>query len=232
MSKKKWITVIGLCVSLAIISSLAVLAADNAQTKIPKDFFAKFGKIVKHYNDSSDGKVGFKVGNIQVPMSEVEKKKELLEQAGNSNVTYDEVVKRIVKDKLLMEEAKNRGIEISLEQAQKRSLQEKEEIYSNSSNDQVVAVEEYIKALGINSDEYWNNYNAKEYQVYMTVNALYDDIIKEAEKNGNIEKFFKKTGEAKKIQKKFVEDYVENLLKDAKIDVVDSDLKDKLKEIK
>lgn len=232
MSKKKWIVLIGLCVSLAIISSLAVLASDNNQTPIPKDFFAKFGKVVKYYNDNSDSKVAFKVGNIQVSVSEVEKKKALLEKMGNSNVTYDEAVKRIAKNDLLLEEAKRRGIEISFEAAQKRSLQEKGEIYNNSSSDQVAAVEEYIKALGISSDEYWNNYNAKEYQIYMTVNALYEDIIKEAEKNGTIEKFPTETGETKQIQKKFVEDYAENLLKDAKIDVVDNDLKGKLKEIK
>ncbi|MBZ4666174.1 hypothetical protein [Mahella sp.] len=232
MSKKKWIAVVMLCVSLAVIIALPAFASNNAQIKIPRDFFVKFAKTIKYYNGNNDSKVAFKIGNIQVPVSEVEKKKELLEQAGNGNVTYDEVVKSIARNKILLEEAKKRGIEITFEQAKKRSLQEKDEIYKNADKDQIAAVEEYIKALGISSDEYWNDYNAKEYQIYMTVNALYEDIIKEAEQGGKIEKFPSKTGETKEIQKKFVEDYIENFLNNTKIEVVDSDLKGKLKEIK
>lgn len=232
MSKKKWVAVVMFCVSLAVIIALPAFASSDAQTKIPRDFFVKFAKTIKYYNDNNDSKVAFKIGNIQVPLSEVEKKKELLEQAGNRHVTYDEVVKSIARNKILLEEAKKRGIEITFEQAKKRSLQEKDEIYKNADKDQIAAVEEYIKALGISSDEYWNDYNAKEYQIYMTVNALYEDIIKEAEQNGAIEKFTNQTGEAKEIQKKFVEDYIENLLNNTKIEVVDNGLKGKLKEIK
>lgn len=51
MSKKKWIAVVMLCVSLAVIIALPAFASNNAQIKIPRDFFVKFAKTIKYRLD-------------------------------------------------------------------------------------------------------------------------------------------------------------------------------------
>jgi len=108
----------------------------------------------------------------------------------------------------------------------KNSLQEKEKLYNSGTSDKDrEAVLEYIKALGMSDDEYWNEYNVKQYKNYLAENTLYNQVTKDAENSGEIKSENVSQSDFVKIKKQYFSDYKDDLYRNANIDFKDSSLK-------
>lgn len=225
MKKNKIIT-LAIVLIVAISCSTIIFANNSDLGTSLKSKFSNFGKINMKYSKDQDKTVAFTVNGEDITLSQFNKRKELDEQAGKTNIKDSDVIKSIVKNKSLLTEAKKRGIVISDEEAKSKSLQEKEKLYdSATSNEDREAVLEYITSLGISDDEYWNDYNVKQYKDYLAVNALYEQVTKDAEDNGNIKSEKTNQSDFILIKKQYFADYTDNLCKNAVIDFKDISLK-------
>jgi len=211
---------------IAIISCSAIIFANNDVGASLKNKLSTFGKITFKYFNNQDKTVAFTVNGEDITLSQFNERKELEQARGDSNVKDSDVIKSLVKNKLLLNEVKKRGIVISDEEAMKNSLQEKENLYGSGTSDKDrEAVLEYIKALGMSDDEYWNEYNVKQYKNFLAENTLYNQVTKDAENSGKIKSENINQSDFNKIKKQYFSDYKDDLYSNANIDFKDSSLK-------
>lgn len=238
MMKRKKILVLFTMVMVCIVITVIAFSAnkkigiDNdlteskCTTEYPSDIFSKYANIKRKY-DSKEQHVAVKIGNSNIYRKEIEEQKEMLELIRNEAVSYEEVVKNIASNLLLLEEAKRNNIEITFEEALKLSLEEKKifEDMNRTPEDQRIAIKEYIKALGISEEEYWNDYHVKENQKYYAIEALNKLVIEKAIKEEKI----KSTGSADTTEiQKYLDSYKDDIYINAKKEIVDNELKVKL----
>lgn len=218
---------------LTVLSLIIVLGfssfiyAQNDENEL-KSKFSNFGTISKKYMDldSKDNTIAFTINGEEITINKINEKKELEQALGKTNIKDSEVVKSIIKNKTLLQQAKKLGVTVSDEEAKNASLHEKELLYDNhTSNEDREAVLEYIKSLGISEDEYWNVYNVKQYKDFLAVNKLYEIVTKDAVimKSDAIN-----SSETLEIKKQYFAKYTEDLYNNAIIEYINADLKLKI----
>jgi hypothetical protein len=237
MKRKKTLTLLTVVMACIVITTTGFSANKNMSigndlieskctTEYPNDAFSKFANIKRDYG-SKEQHVAVKVGSNNITKEKIEEQKEVLELIRNEAVSYEEVVKNIASNLLLLEEAKRNNIEITFEEALKLSLEEKKifDDPNRTPKDQKIAIKEYIKALGISEEEYWNDYHVKENQKYYTIEALNKLVTEKAVKEGKLRSA--KNDNTVEIQQ-YLDRYKDDLYKNAKKEIVDNELKVKL----
>lgn len=164
MNKKSKRIIIGITL---VFSSIVFIAASNNYTK-PKNMKekAQYSTFLKSTNDAS--KVVATVDGNPITKNDVDNAK-LFRQ---DNLSDKEMIDRLIKNKLLKEEAPKLGVHVTLEEAKEEALRQKNIIESNSSEEDKQKISDIIAGLGITPKQYWNEYVPMEYQKIMTIEKV------------------------------------------------------------
>ncbi|MDK2800128.1 MAG: hypothetical protein PWP27_1952 [Clostridiales bacterium] len=216
MNKKN--VIISVIVTILIVSSMAIGAAVNISTKkFDKDSAVKFGKTMKNYNEKKDSKVVAKVNDIKIYEKDIQKRRDI-NKISKKTQTDKEIILDIARTQLLLNEAKNRGIDVSEDEARTYAKKEKEMIYKNPETKETLIA--YINALGLTEDEYWNNYTIKEIQKMLTISALNRQIADEILAGSDIP-----INEKAKKQREIIDNFKSEIVKNAKIEILEEQYK-------
>lgn len=93
---------------------------------------------------------------------------------GNKYTSIDEkfIISKILIKKLILDDASVYNISVSQEEALEVSLEEKRLLENESDEEYIVAFNNYIEKLGIDQEEYWNDYHVIESQYMILVGKL------------------------------------------------------------
>jgi hypothetical protein len=223
-------------IALVLLASIATISIGYVFFASPdpaNEFMSKIGETIKDSKLNSDidsNKILAEADGIPITVGEFELKSKLYILSGyiQSEKEYDKVLKRIAKVKTLYKMAEEQGLNISFEEAQNASLEER--LVAEKDPDTQAFMENYIKSLGISSDEYWEVYHANELVLYMSTNNLRSKILEEALSNKKLMKTEKDIliGTPKAYQD-YLEDYIKEIEKNIKINIIDKDYEEKIK---
>lgn len=160
------------------------------------------------------------VNDETITKQQVEEYKQNLDftQTANEQPLYTEkeVTENLITDTSLITEAESQGLSVSYDEAKSYAEQTRsalEDMDSDQAEEMKNVLADYIKALGISEEEYWNEVAPKAYQESLTIGALKQQKFEEEQtKNEDItQNQFEQTWS----------EYSEDVVKDADVEIVE-----------
>ncbi|TZE82312.1 SurA N-terminal domain-containing protein [Calorimonas adulescens] len=164
------------------------------------------GQKVKEISQNKSTEVVARVGNVEITKNDVDQMMVLYDlqevqyqktadETKNKGVPVppkpswdaDSALQKMIDDELLYQEAKSKGYEVSMEEAQKYADQTRETIQKivdgeidTPNRDEMIAaydnLKEFIKGMGMTEDEYWQPL-VPEYQKALAIGKLRKEIL-------------------------------------------------------
>lgn len=159
--KKKLIIILPICV-LVIVLVAAGNYYKEAKTNKEK---AQYMNVLK--DTSKNSKVIATVDNQPITENDL-KIKEIF---NDNNLSSDKLLDNLIRDKVLLSDAKNQNLVPSDTEVQNRVNDARKQIQQNDT-DALKKIKEYQNGLGISEDEYWNKIVFNKYKESITINNL------------------------------------------------------------
>ena len=141
--KKIIIVSISLCIIVTVIS--AITYSKNIKTPY------EFGQLQRNVNENTkDNKILVSVNKEGISDRQIETYMAL----SADGLTKEEAKQKLINDRLLIQNAKKKGIVVSDEEV-KQYIDESKQ-YQNDNPELAQPIYDYIAGLGITEDEYWN----------------------------------------------------------------------------
>lgn len=172
---------------------------------------AQYSTFLKSTNDAST--VVATVDGNPITKNDVDNAK-LFRQ---DNLSDKEMIDRLIKNKLLKEEAPKLGVNVTLEEAKEEALRQKNIIESNSSEEDKQKISDIIAGLGITPEQYWNEYVPMEYQKIMTIGNVKKIIGDQAVSKNT--KLKSSNMDLQKVRTDAIEDFENQLMEKADVKI-------------
>ncbi|ADL67690.1 conserved hypothetical protein [Thermoanaerobacterium thermosaccharolyticum DSM 571] len=229
MQRKKIFLLLSLIIilSLSIVTAAFSLSAKNPNNEANQlqlnNVFKKVGNFLKGNKDKlqvDKGDIIAKVNNIPIYKSEFELRKglTLASDAEISNID-NYILNKLVREKVEEHLASSYNLKVSQDEINLYIEKEKKEFADYPEANQML--QEMISASGMTSEEYWNTYEKYNVKRLLLFDKLYNTIIENGIRSGNLEKTSNTTFSTQSEYKNYVDNIIEQYVKQAKISIND-----------
>lgn len=229
MQRKKIFLLLSLIIilSLSIVTAAFSLSAKNPNNEANQlqlnNVFKKVGNFLKGNKDKlqvDKGDIIAKVNNIPIYKSEFELRKglTLASDAEISNID-NYILNKLVREKVEEHLASSYNLKVSQDEINLYIEKEKKEFADYPEANQML--QEMISASGMTSEEYWNTYEKYNVKRLLLFDKLYNTIIENGIRSGKLEKTNNTTFSPQSEYKNYVDNIIEQYVKQAKISIND-----------
>ncbi|WKV07688.1 hypothetical protein Q2T46_08915 [Thermoanaerobacterium sp. CMT5567-10] len=229
MQRKKIFLLISLIIilSLSIVTAAFSLSAKNPSNEANQlqlnNVFKNVGNFLRGNKDKlqvDKGDIIAKVNNIPIYKSEFELQKglTLASDAEISNID-NYILNKLVRKKVEEYLASSYNLKVSQDEINSYIEKEKKEFADYPEANQML--QEMISASGMTSEEYWNTYEKYNVKRLLLFDKLYNAIINNGIRSGKLEKTNSTTFSPQSEYKNYVDNIIEQYVKQAKISIND-----------
>ncbi|MGB9680458.1 MAG: SurA N-terminal domain-containing protein [Minisyncoccia bacterium] len=227
MRRGKTLILISLSVLLIFILAISAFSfsAKNPQEKANELQFDNIMKKVSSFFKSNKdkleinkGEIIAEVNGIPIYKNEFELRKGLAVASGVQADNIDDyILQKLIREKVQEYLASKYNIKVSEGEINEYIDKEKKEF--NEYPEAKKKLDELIAESGMTEDEYWNTYERYNAKRILLFNKLYDFIIKEGIKSGELKKAEQMTANLQNEYKKYFDSMVDKNIKTAKISI-------------
>ncbi|KAA5806034.1 SurA N-terminal domain-containing protein [Thermoanaerobacterium thermosaccharolyticum] len=229
MQRRKFFLLISLIIilSLSIVTAAFSLSAKNPSNEANQlqlnNVFKNVGNFLRGNKDKlqvDKGDIIAKVNNIPIYKSEFELRKglTLASDAEISNID-NYILNKLVREKVEEYLASSYNLKVSQDEINSYIEKEKKEFADYPEANQML--QEMISASGMTSEEYWNTYEKYNVKRLLLLDKLYNTIINNGIRSGKLEKTNSTTFSTQSEYKNYVDNIIEQYVKQAKISIND-----------
>ncbi|MGF7397968.1 SurA N-terminal domain-containing protein [Thermoanaerobacterium thermosaccharolyticum] len=229
MQRRKIFLLISLIIilSLSIVTAAFSLSAKNPSNEANQlqlnNVFKNVGNFLRGNKDKlqvDKGDIIAKVNNIPIYKSEFELRKglTLASDAEISNID-NYILNKLVREKVEEYLASSYNLKVSQDEINSYIEKEKKEFADYPEANQML--QEMISASGMTSEEYWNTYEKYNVKRLLLLDKLYNTIINNGIRSGKLEKTNSTTFSTQSEYKNYVDNIIEQYVKQAKISIND-----------
>lgn len=229
MKRRKFFLLISLIIilSLSIVTAAFSLSAKNPSNEANQlqlnNVFKNVGNFLRGNKDKlqvDKGDIIAKVNNIPIYKSEFELRKglTLASDAEISNID-NYILNKLVREKVEEYLASSYNLKVSQDEINSYIEKEKKEFADYPEANQML--QEMISASGMTSEEYWNTYEKYNVKRLLLLDKLYNTIINNGIRSGKLEKTNSTTFSTQSEYKNYVDNIIEQYVKQAKISIND-----------
>ncbi|MBE0067663.1 SurA N-terminal domain-containing protein [Thermoanaerobacterium thermosaccharolyticum] len=229
MQRRKIFLLISLIIilSLSIVTAAFSLSAKNPSNEANQlqlnNVFKNVGNFLRGNKDKlqvDKGDIIAKVNNIPIYKSEFELRKglTLASDAEISNID-NYILNKLVREKVEEYLASSYNLKVSQDEINSYIEKEKKEFADYPEANQML--QEMISASGMTSEEYWNTYEKYNVKRLLLLDKLYNTIINNGIRSGKLEKTNSTTFSPQSEYKNYVDNIIEQYVKQAKISIND-----------
>ncbi|KKC28550.1 hypothetical protein CDSM653_02468 [Caldanaerobacter subterraneus subsp. pacificus DSM 12653] len=191
------------------------LQFDNIMKKVSSFFKSNKDKL-----EINKGDVIAEVNGIPIYKNEFELRKGLALASGVQADNIDDyVLQKLIKEKVQEYLASKYNIRVSESEINEYIEKEKKEF--NEYPEAKKKLDELINASGMTEDEYWNTYERYNARRILLFNKLYNFIVEEGMKKGELKKVEQMSSGTQNEYKKYFDDVIDKYIKTAKISISD-----------
>jgi hypothetical protein len=220
-----------LLIAFAIVLSLSIIALGLSVSRVSAGdgpnqsqfdkIIEKVGSFLKGNKDKlkvNEGDVIAEANGIPIYKNEFELRKGLtLASEGQVNDINNFVLNKLVREKVKEYLAMKYNLKVSEDEI--NSYIEKEKQQFKEFPEAEGKLKELISASGMRYEEYWNDYERYNVKRMLLFDKLYNAIINEGIKNGELKKTDKMTIEVQNEYKKYFDNIIDQYVKQAKISI-------------
>lgn len=199
---------IALIICIISICSLSIAAVNHYSS--PKSALEKGQYLNLLENSRDNSKIVVKVNGTSITENDIK----IAGLFRDDDLPYDQLLNRVIKNELLLQEANRLGINVSLDEA-KSFAQEVRTILESSPNEDSEEVSEIISGLGMSPDEYWTEFAPLKYQEVLLLgevrNYIGENAVSEFMKDNELSKDGNSSDETQAIYLNAIEN-TENIL--------------------
>ncbi|WP_341347407.1 hypothetical protein [Paenibacillus sp. FSL H3-0469] len=169
--KKKYIASFAVLFAGVISFSVMLSAETPLETKssqIPKQVES---------NLQLETKTIFQLDKISITNQDVENFK-AYQQIGDSSLTDKEIIEQLATEQIYLSVAQQKNVAATLEEGKQEALKNREILKTQPQNIQNTQLK-LIKLMGLDEEEYWNDFAPKEYQKILTAQNLTKLLLEE-----------------------------------------------------
>lgn len=229
MQRKKIFLLLSLIIilSLSIVTAAFSLSAKNPNNEANQlqlnNVFKNVGNFLRGNKDKlqvDKGDIIAKVNNIPIYKSEFELRKglTLASDAEISNID-NYILNKLVREKVEEYLASSYNLKVSQDEINSYIEKEKKEFADYPEANQML--QEMISASGMTSEEYCNTYEKYNVKRLLLLDKLYNTIINNGIRSGKLEKTNSTTFSPQSEYKNYVDNIIEQYVKQAKISIND-----------
>lgn len=229
MKKSRTLILVSLSIFLIFILSIGAFSfsAKNPQEKANELQFDNIMKKVSSFFKSNKDKLEINKGDviaevngIPIYKNEFELRKGLALASGLQADNIDDyVLQKLIKEKVQEYLASKYNIKVSEGEINEYIEKEKKEF--NEYPEAKKKLDELIAASGMTEDEYWNTYERYNARRILLFNKLYNFIVEEGIKRGELKKAEQMTSDVQNEYKIYFDSVVDKYIKTAKISISD-----------
>ncbi|WP_029688896.1 SurA N-terminal domain-containing protein [Thermoanaerobacter sp. A7A] len=229
MKKSRTLILVSLSIFLIFILSIGAFSfsAKNPQEKANELQFDNIMKKVSSFFKSNKDKLEINKGDviaevngIPIYKNEFELRKGLALASGLQADNIDDyVLQKLIKEKVQEYLASKYNIKVSDGEINEYIEKEKKEF--NEYPEAKKKLDELIAASGMTEDEYWNTYERYNARRILLFNKLYNFIVEEGIKRGEVKKAEQMTSDVQNEYKIYFDSVVDKYIKTAKISISD-----------
>ncbi len=229
MKKSRTLILVSLSIFLIFILSIGAFSfsAKNPQEKANELQFDNIMKKVSSFFKSNKDKLEINKGDviaevngIPIYKNEFELRKGLALASGLQADNIDDyILQKLIKEKVQEYLASKYNIKVSEGEINEYIEKEKKEF--NEYPEAKKKLDELIAASGMTEDEYWNTYERYNARRILLFNKLYNFIVEEGIKRGELKKAEQMTSDVQNEYKIYFDSVVDKYIKTAKISISD-----------
>ncbi|MDP9750176.1 SurA N-terminal domain-containing protein [Thermoanaerobacter pentosaceus] len=229
MKKSRTLILVSLSIFLIFILSIGAFSfsAKNPQEKANELQFDNIMKKVSSFFKSNKDKLEINKGDviaevngIPIYKNEFELRKGLALASGVQADNIDDyILQKLIKEKVQEYLASKYNIKVSEGEINEYIEKEKKEF--NEYPEAKKKLDELIAASGMTEDEYWNTYERYNARRILLFNKLYNFIVEEGIKRGELKKAEQMTSDVQNEYKIYFDSVVDKYIKTAKISISD-----------
>lgn len=220
-----------LLIAFAIVLSLSIIALGLSVSRVSAGdgpnqsqldkIIEKVGSFLKGNKDKlkvNEGDVIAEANGIPIYKNEFELRKGLtLASEGQVNDINNFVLNKLVREKVKEYLAMKYNLKVSEDEINSYIEKEKQQFKEFPAAEG--KLKELISASGMTYEEYWNDYERYNVKRMLLFDKLYNAIINEGIKNGELKKTDKMTIEVQNEYKKYFDNIIDQYVKQAKISI-------------